>query len=588
MSARPIARRALPLALALLAAGPALAAEPFATWPGSRLAVQLARGAPPILLQLKTGAGANGPFRVGLLAAAPGTAHPDQPPGQAAAAPVATPSVLDALAFETALEAKLAGPAPTPALQPVWTRIGDLYRKALRQPLWREGTAWSAAAHAVLARIALARDDALTPAPIAPASLFEGTPEDLAAQDLALTAASVAYARHAAGDRVDPARLSRLITARPVLPDPKTVLAAITGAGAAAGDALRDFNPPHAGYRALRDKLAEVRRAATAPVAARIPAGPPLRIGMRDPRVKLVRMRFGLEIATPETPDDVLYDTRVAAAVAGFQRDNGLAPSGVLTPRTVALLSGGEPRRLEREIIANMERWRWMPRDLGADRIEVDVADFTLALYRDNVVVHRARVVVGKPENPTPVFSNAMKFIVVNPSWYIPPSILKNEILPKLAADPGYLQRLGYEMTVKRGQVSVRQPPGDRNALGHIKFMFPNEHAVYLHDTPSRGLFSAPRRAFSHGCVRVDDPMALASAVLRNSWTATRIRSLVGGQERTLFLPTPLPIHIEYFTAAVGVDGRLQFREDIYGYDAAVLRALALDHDEFGQNRPKS
>ena len=397
----------------------------------------------------------------------------------------------------------------------------------------------------------------------------------IAAQDLAVTSAVVAYARQAAGARVDPQKISRLITAKPAIPDVAEIVAAVADAGDHASDVLAAFNPPHAGYRALRAKLAELRHAST-PMATRIPVGPALRIGMRDPRVKLIRTRFGLEIAPPQSTDDVVYDTQVAEAVAGFQRENGLQPNGVLTPRTVALLSGGEPRKLENALILNMERWRWLPRDLGADRIEVDVPTFSLSLVRDGTVVHRARVVVGKPTNPTPIFSNAMKFIVVNPSWYIPPSILKNEILPKLAADPGYLQRLGYEMKVKNGQVTVRQPPGERNALGRIKFMFPNEHAVYLHDTPSRGLFSASRRAFSHGCVRVDDPMELAAEVLGGRWSAGRIKSLVGGPERTIGLPAPLPIHIEYFTAAIGADGRLQFREDLYGYDRGMIRALAL------------
>lgn len=497
----------------------------------------------------------------------------------APAAPVQAalgPGVLDQIAFEAALEAQFAGRAPAPELQPVWATIAGLYRENLYRPFWRDGERWSTSATSALARIALARDDALSLPALAPASLVDGTPETIAAQDLALTSAVVAYARQASGNRVDPLRISRLITARPSIPAPRDIVEAVAVAGDHASDVLVAFNPPHAGYRALRAKLAELRHAST-PMATRIPAGPPLKVGMRDPRVKLIRTRFGLEIDPPQSTDDILYDTQVAEAVAGFQREKGLPPNGVLTPRTVALLSGGEPRKLENVIVVNMERWRWLPRDLGQDRIEVNVPAFALSLVRNGQIVHRARVIVGKPTNPTPVFSNAMKFIVVNPSWYIPPSILKNEILPKLAADPLYLERLGYEMTVKHGQVSVRQPPGERNALGRIKFMFPNEHAVYLHDTPSRGLFAAQRRAFSHGCVRVDDPMALASAVLQGTWTEGRIKALVGGKERTLNLATPLPIHIEYFTASIGADGRLQFADDLYGYDRPVMRALALN-----------
>jgi murein L,D-transpeptidase YcbB/YkuD len=510
------------------------------------------------------------------VATAAATSEPppdDKPTGTIA--PLIRTGVLDDVEFASALAAGLGKPAASADLRTQWTAIGEAYVASFEQPLWRVNGRWSPAARATLARLALARDDALDLSGLNLPALDEVAPASIAAQDLALTAAVVAYARQASGSRVDPQRISRLITARPKVLDAREILAAVLPAGDEAGKVLEDFNPPHAAYRALRDKLAELHRAAPAVARERIPPGPPLRVGMRDARVKLVRARFGLGLDEPESPDAVVYDTRVADAVAGFQRANGLPASGILTARTVALLSGGEPGRLENEIVANMERWRWLPRDLGHDRIEVNIPNYTVAVLRDGKVTHRARVIVGKPTNPTPVFSNTMKFAVVNPSWYIPPSILKKEILPKLAADPTYLQRLGYEMTMRRGQVSVRQPPGERNALGNIKFMFPNEHAVYLHDTPSRSLFASARRAFSHGCVRVDDPMAFAESVLGGSWTAGRVKSLVGRGERTINLAEPLPIHIEYFTATVGADGRLVLSDDLYGYDGAVIRALA-------------
>ncbi len=483
-------------------------------------------------------------------------------------------SVLDDLAFEQALQARLGAAAPAPELRGVWPAIRAQYAGRFNRALWRMDGRWTEAARAVRARLLRAGEDALDLSALALPNLDEGAPEAIAAQDLALTSAVIAYARQASGARIEPSRVSHLITAKPKIPDASEILSAIAAAGAGAGDKLADFNPPSPQYRALRGKLAELRETASAVARKRIPAGPDLRIGMRDPRVKLVRARFGLDVSPPDA--DAVYDVKVADAVAGFQRANGLPPSGVLTARTVALLSGEEARRPERRIVANMERWRWMPRELAPDRIEVDIPGFSLALLRGGAVVHRARVIVGKPDSPTPVFSNAMKFIVVNPSWHIPPSILKNEILPKLATDPGYIQRLGYEMTTKDGQISIRQPPGEKNALGRIKFMFPNDHSVYLHDTPNRSLFAASRRAMSHGCVRVDDPLALAAVVLGGAWTENKIKGLVGKGERVLNLPQPLPIHLEYFTALVDADGQLHLREDLYGYDAAVIRALAL------------
>ena len=225
-------------------------------------------------------------------------------------------------AFQTALQAGLAGLPPTPALASVWKSVGDLYRENDGRPFWRQGAAWSPAARSALSRVLRAREDALSQPAFVPAALADGSAESLATQELALTAAVIHYARQAAGERVDPARISKLITAKPVLPTARDVLGPVATAGDHASDVLVAFNPPHPGYRALREKLAELRQAAT-PMATRIPAGPPLRIGMRDDRVRLVRSRFGLEIATPQSADDIVYDTQVAGAVAGFQKQNG-------------------------------------------------------------------------------------------------------------------------------------------------------------------------------------------------------------------------------------------------------------------------
>jgi len=195
-------------------------------------------------------------------------------------------------------------------------------------------------------------------------------------------------------------------------------------------------------------------------------------------------------------------------------------------------------------------------------------------VVRHGAVAHRARVIVGKEETPTPIFSNAVQFIIVNPVWHVPPSIIEKE----WGGDVSRAAARGWKVSYRHGQVSVAQPPGESNALGRIKFMFPNDFAVYMHDTPSRGLFSAPRRAFSHGCMRVDEPFALAEAVLGpgSGWSAERMRRLIGEQERYINLSQPLPIHIEYFTAYVDEYGELRLRDDLYGYSARVRKALGL------------
>ena len=374
-------------------------------------------------------------------------------------------------------------------------------------PVWLADGKWTPQAAAAIARLERAGDDGLNLQAYKIPTLKSAAPAEQAAVDVALSQAVVAYGRQASGGRLDPRSIAATITAKPEVADAAKILADVSGS-ADAGATLQGFNPPHKGYVDLRAKLAELQREKPAmPPQVRIPAGRELKIGMKDPRVPLIRSRFGIDNAqVANTSDDLVYDSRVATAVADFQREAGLPASGALTARTIAALSGGEPSQLEGEIVANMERWRWLPRDMGEDRIEVNVPDYALKVTKAGTVVHRTRVVVGKPQNATPIFSDTMRYLIVNPYWNVPVSIIKKEMMPKLAADPSYLTRQGYEVTQYRGQVVVRQPPGERNALGRIKFMFPNEHSVYLHDTPSRHLFANAERAYSHGCVRVENP----------------------------------------------------------------------------------
>ena len=460
-------------------------------------------------------------------------------------------------------------------------KIGLFYLQRGFAPLWTNDEGLTQSGRGAVARLARASEDGLDLSTFAISNLAgKGrTAAQRAQADVMLSAAIVAYAVQASGGRIEPSSISPEITARPDVADPFKALALV--AAAADPDAvLEDFIPSQKGYRDLRDKLAELR-ANDAPVAKTIPPGPMLKIGMVDPRVPLIRARFGLdELAEGETPRTLVYDAQVAAVVAGFQRANGLPASGLLTANTVRALSGDGNSAQEAAILASMEMWRWEPRDMGEERVEVNVPDFTLKVMKGDEVVHQARVIVGKPATQTAIFSNQIKYLLLNPAWNVPLSIIKKEMLPKLVKDPDYLTRAGFEVIHKGDTIYVRQPPGERNALGHILFMFPNEHSIYLHDTPSRGLFASQQRAFSHGCVRVDDPMRLGELVMggaEKGWTQTRLRALVGNTERTIFLPRPLAIHIEYFTAFVDDSGALQMREDIYGHTGRVEAALGLE-----------
>jgi len=233
-------------------------------------------------------------------------------------------------------------------------------------------------------------------------------------------------------------------------------------------------------------------------------------------------------------------------------------------------------------VLANLERWRWLPRDLGKTYVMINIPDFTLEVVRDNSLVWRTKIVAGKPQTPTPLVTAPMDHIIVNPSWYVPQSIIQNELLPQYQSDPNIFDRMGLE--VKRGpdgNINVVQPPGAANALGRIKFAFPNKFQVYLHDTPEKRLFSYDKRAFSHGCMRVEDPTKFGEVMLHltmNGQTpnSQQINAMFGHDERTFKLLNRPMVHLTYQTAFVD-DGKLVLRDDIYGFDGRINAILHSD-----------
>ncbi|MCJ2081618.1 murein L,D-transpeptidase [Methylobacterium sp. J-090] len=523
--------------------------------------------------------------------AAPEVAAPpsESSPAPMAEAPPPPPVPSDPLG--AAVAARLTDPAPL--LPRLTTKdreaIQAFYALGAFKPVWIVDGAYTAAAKSAAARLAAAGEDGLKAAayPVPVLGTQPLTEAQVAEAELKLSAAVALYARDARGGRIHLASLSRLITPTLDLPAADAVLGRIAPAGAQAGALLQAYNPSQAGYLALKARLAAARggHAPGPEPTVQLPAGPALKLGMHDPRVPALRARFGLASRTAGTLDAApgepdAYDASVSAAVAGFQRRRGLPATGTLTPQTVAAL--GRPDAAppsddnEAALLVNMERWRWLPADLGRDYVMVNIPEFQVRVFKDGRKRDEARVIVGKTESPTPIFSGLMEYAVVNPSWNVPPSILKNEFLPGLARDPNYAARRGYEVVYRNGNVSVRQPPGERNALGFIKFMFPNNHAVYLHDTPNRSLFSGSRRALSHGCVRVDDPFRFADAVLPDAWSGERLKKLIGKGERTIRLAEKLPVHLAYFTAYIDDAGGYRTLPDLYGYDSRMKIALGL------------
>ena len=440
-------------------------------------------------------------------------------------------------------------------------------------------------------------------------------PERLAAADVAFSRAVARFVTHIASGRLVPGSVHELITLEPEQPDIGEALEALAQTPSI-GQVLAAYEPPHPQYWALKAALAELRALGSEEERIVVPDGRLLRPGMSDERVPLLRARLDVPLEIPQgdgadelqlaedtergadpeaTPD--LYDDALVLAVETFQEENGLSVDGIVGPRTLFALNGRSRAEDIASIIANLERWRWMPRDLGDFHILVNVPEFMARVVDEGTIVHETRVVVGTPRNKTPTFTDEMEHVVVNPYWNVPLSILRNELLPEIRANPyGYFARHGYEVLalirgryrlVHPGQINwyavnprsirVRQTPGAHNALGQIKFMFPNEHAVYLHDTPSKSLFSRDRRAYSHGCVRVHNPMEFAGAILPHAapeWSVSRLEQLFGRQERQVNLDVHVPVHLAYFTTTIGPDGALSTAEDIYGYDRQMTDYL--------------
>ncbi|TMK11159.1 MAG: hypothetical protein E6G75_19555 [Alphaproteobacteria bacterium] len=305
-------------------------------------------------------------------------------------------------------------------------------------------------------------------------------------------------------------------------------------------------------------------------------------------RFPYTRVSRNIELpqAVPE-PADIL-STIAAAADAGTALD-AFSPQHAEYQKLKAMLAevransgskkGEAPRQVE-TIIVNMERWRWYPRDLGKAHVVVNQPDFTLRVMHEGAQVWTTRIVIGKPSMPTPLLSETMKYITVNPTWHVPPSIVHNEYLPALAQDPTVLARMGLRVSYSGGGVSISQPPGPNNALGRIRFNFPNRFLVYQHDTPDKYYFAHEVRAYSHGCMRVQDPAKYAEVLLniarpQEHWTAARITHMFGSGEQNLQLqPTPIWVHLTYQTAFVDNAGKLQTRRDVYNLDSRTLAAI--------------
>jgi L,D-transpeptidase YcbB len=474
--------------------------------------------------------------------------------------------------------------------------VDQFYKARGFKPLWlADGTAGAQAkaAAAYLAQVdTVGLDPQDYPVPDFAAAM---TPEDQAAAELKFTNSVLTYARNAQIGRVHYSRVGNDIDFKLNPPEPAAVLAKLAEGGDVAA-ALDSYNPPQQGFKALKKALAELRanggqivkpkKEDTNPGASvRVPEGSILRPGMKDKRVIALRQR--LNIAGDK--DNPVYDDAVAEAVKTFQTEQDLDVDGNAGSNTVRALNGAksEARRPTANpvdtVIVNMERWRWLPRTLGNANntyVVVNVPDYSLSLFNHGDLYWKTKIVVGQPSKMTPMTSAEMKFITVNPTWNVPPSIIENEYLPALQQDPNALDRIGLKIYQDPdGTVHVYQPPGAANALGRIRFNFPNKYLVYQHDTPDKYLFKRDKRAFSHGCMRVENPLEYGTKLMSIEdpdahYTPAKFESMFGGSEINLNFAKPIPVHLTYQTAFVDDDGKLQLREDVYGRDAKMVSIL--------------
>jgi len=480
--------------------------------------------------------------------------------------------------------------------------------------LWVDENGLTDRGKAVIAEIKQADDyglrasDYILPDPSGFEPSDSGAMEWLADAETKISYAVLRYARDARGGRIVPQRLTPNLDPTLALPNPTEVIESIAIRSDPAAY-LRSFQPEQPQFEALRQKLIALRGGGSEEPkpAIAIPDGPVLKLGIEHEQVALLRRR--LEVPAEGSSSETVFDFSVFQAVKKFQSSQGMFADGIVGPGTRRLLNAphqhaasGNPAEIRR-ILINMERWRWLPHDLGEFYVMVNIPEFMLRVVKDNETIHTTRVVVGKPSTPTPVFTNEMQTVVFGPYWNVPNSIKVGEIRPYLRQEASWffggggwntsvLQHHGVRVryggreidpsTVDWNRVDIRnfelyQPPGPQNVLGRVKFVFPNKHDVYMHDTPQKHLFAYPVRAESHGCMRVQNPDQLAAIILRHDqgWSQARtLSAFATGYDQQIPLQRKIPVYIAYFTLKVNTDGSVSTYGDLYGHDARMAAAL--------------
>jgi murein L,D-transpeptidase YcbB/YkuD len=420
-------------------------------------------------------------------------------------------------------------------------------------------------------------------------------PQLLAHRDLLLTDALILLAYHLQLGKVDPVQLDPNWDMSPQngIGDPVTLIQDAIDSGSIY-QFMADIRPRDEYYNYLKASLSKYRSIQNGGSWQPIPKGPILKKGIENGRVDLLRRRLmatGDLVSTPQG-STTLFDEELKKAVKHFQSRRGLKPDGIVGRNTIKALNVSDQVIID-QIRINLERIRWVMTEDLTEFIFVNIPSFRVYYVRDEKIKWSARAQVGKPFRQSPVFKSQMTYLDFNPTWTIPPTILAKDILPAVTRDPNYLSQRSIQVFDENGEeinirsidwsqysgksfpYQLRQKPGPNNALGRVKFMFPNKHAVYLHDTPSKNLFEPESRAFSSGCIRIENPLELAQLLLGKGWDDERIQQIIKSKKtRTVKLPKPVPVILFYLTALPATDGEFHALKDIYNRDQAVLEAL--------------
>jgi murein L,D-transpeptidase YcbB/YkuD len=476
-----------------------------------------------------------------------------------------------------------------------WPRLKEFYASRDYRPVWIDGNTPNRRADRW--RVALTQADAegLNPQEYHLAAIDgQWQTEDrigLASLELLLTDAFIRYSAQAQAGRLDPGQVDPDWHIKPPSAE-RTPLAWLSLNAKDFGRAVATLPPPHPGYRALRSALARYRKLEDEGGWPVLPSGPILKLGYYDRQVGLLRLRLMAEgdLQTHAFANLDSFDLDVSEAVKRFQARHGLEPDGIVGPSTRAAMNVPVASRIE-QIRLNMERWRWLPRTLGERYVMVNTAGYQLEVNDNGRATLAMRVIAGQKDKMTPVLGARLAAVQLNPYWFVPSDIAAEELLPEQKKNRKFFESMGYRVFNHWGDnavelnlsgikwwkynkdnfpYKVRQDPGPQNALGRMKFIFQNNFAIYLHDTPQRRLFENENRALSHGCVRVEHPMQLALALLQgdDQWNQQAIEETIeSGATVNLPLREPVPIYLVYWTAWVGDQGQMNFREDIYERD---------------------